>query len=107
MDVSLEKYLSDECVMIGMDKYNIIVYGCLGSIILWAILKALGVFNTPVIIEVFPLIAGAVAAGIGFGKFGTTLKHIDSRTKRIVKEISPIKDRLTKIETTCKIHHKK
>jgi hypothetical protein len=107
MDVSLEKYLSDDCVVIGMDRWSIIVYACLASIILWVILKSVGIINTPILIELFPLIAGAVAGGAAFGKFGTTLKHIDSRTKQIVKEISPIRDRLTKIETTCKIHHKK
>jgi hypothetical protein len=89
--------------IIYMDKLSLIFYICIASIIVWALLKAFGVFNTPVLVEMFPMIAGSVAAGVGFGKLATTLQHMEKR----LKKIDPLRDRMTKIETTCNINHRK
>lgn len=86
-----------------MDKLSLVFYFCLASIIVWVFLKAFGVFNTPALVEMFPLLAGSVAAGVGFGKLATTLRHIE----KSLKQISPLRDRMTKIETTCEITHKR
>jgi len=88
---------------IFMDKYSIVVYACLGSIIIWVFLKAFGIINTPTIFELFPLLAGALASGAAYGKFATTLRHIERKTN----QIPSVKDRLTKIETTCELTHKR
>ncbi len=61
----------------SLDWLDIIVYGSIAGIILWFILKSLGVIKSPVFLELLPL-----------GLVGIVLLGIYNRTERIDEKFS-------------------
>ena len=89
--------------MVKLDKWSIIVYLLIISVVVWFFLKSVGVIHSPAFIELYPFFALAVGGGIAYGKITTTLKHISRRVNRLPE----MNERLTKMETTCDITHRR
>lgn len=85
------------------DWKSIIFYVLMLSVIVWFILKVTGILQSPSVIELYPWFAMAVGAGVAYGKITTTLKNINHK----LAELKDIPQRLTHLETTCKLTHKR
>ena len=59
---------------------GIIIYGSLIIILIWALLKGFGAFNTPALVEILPVIMGVIA-GVGtIYKFGQDIGFLKSES---------------------------
>ncbi len=80
---------------------DIVIYGGALGIILWAILKSIGVINTPTWIEMLPyLLGGASFLGVAY-KFGEFKKEIELNIKDLkvkVEHLIKIEERFSKLE---------
>ena len=92
----------------GMSFWDILAWVVLFLILLWLILKVLGVFSTPALIEYFPYFGLAYWAGWAIHKLGgvsrdvSQLKNFAGNT---IKEVNDIKNELNKINLRCKYNH--
>ncbi|MCX6774929.1 MAG: hypothetical protein NTY99_02445 [DPANN group archaeon] len=85
------------------DWKNITFYALIVSVIVWFALKSLGIIHSPTLVELYPWFAIASGAGIAYGKFTETLKNI----KTELDDLKELNGRLTNLETTCKLTHKR
>ena len=86
----------------------------LAIILLWIILKVLGIIQTPLIIEVMPLLAAVFAAGAFFSEFRRMVRAVRlmSRAVRQLKiqghrnewQHKEINERLAKLEHSTHAH---
>jgi hypothetical protein len=58
--------------------HDIIIYGSLVIILIWALLKAFGIINSPTFIEMIPVITGIICALAVLLKFGSTQGDIQT-----------------------------
>ncbi len=86
-----KKWISDELRMKILDA---IIYACFGFILVWAILKAAGVFNTPIWLELAPIATGSMGAmflvyrfGFAFGNLTGDVNHLKEDVKEIKHEL--------------------
>jgi len=61
----------------GMSFWDILAWIVLGLILLWLILKMLGIINTPTLIEYAPYIGTIYLAGWAMSKFDTVMNDIN------------------------------
>ena len=76
---------------------DIVIYGSALGIILWAILKSIGIINSPVWIEMLPyILEGSSILGISykFGQFSKEFEIIKNKINHLIK----IEERFSKIE---------
>ena len=73
---SVEKSRKDYII----DKIlDFIIYGGLITVIIWGILKGIGVINTPSLLQQLPLIAGSISL-LGFAyKIGRYIERIEQK----------------------------
>ncbi len=97
--------------------YTMIFWLSLSSILIWVILKVLGIINTPIIIELFPVISAVFGAGaffqMVFGIRGRLFK-LESRTDkmahgltRLELDVTNIKSNMSEINTRLRYVEKK
>jgi len=85
------------------DWRNTVFYVLMASVVIWFVLKVLGVIHSPTLVELYPWFAIASGAGVAYGKITETLKNI----KKDIDDFKSVSNRLTNLETTCKITHKR
>ncbi len=88
--------------------YDLLFWSSMGVIIIWMILKATGVINTPVFVQLIPYAGGIFAFGVFFEMmrdFKNEIKSIKEDTKELrrtdqslVSDVSQIKFRMEKVE---------
>lgn len=83
-----KKWISDE---LRMKILDVIMYSCLFSILLWAILKATGVFSTPLWLELAPVIAGTIAALVAVYKFGFAFGVLTGDVNHLKEDVKEIR----------------
>ncbi|MAG78032.1 hypothetical protein CL616_01575 [archaeon] len=76
---------------------DILIIGGATFILVWAILKSIGVINT-VWVEMLPLFAVAGTIFVGIFKLGALKKSIMSRFNALDKRIDGVEKRLEKVE---------
>lgn len=86
-----------------MDWKSAVFYLLMLSIVIWFILKVTGILQSPTLIELYPWFAVAAGAGIAYGKMSSALKNINHK----LNDLKDVPQRLSNIETTCKITHKR
>ena len=84
---------------------DILIYTCFISIIIWAILKALGVFNTPVWVEIMPMVWGSFGAllvvfkfGNAFGVLKQDVVHLKLDSVQLKQDMKEVKHGLGVVE---------
>ena len=85
----------------GLDFWDILAWIILGLILLWIILKMLGVINTPVLIAYAPYFGAAYIAGWAMHKLDSVsndVKDLKNFAGATVSEINTIK-------TKCLTNH--
>ncbi len=87
----MTKELTSEQLEFRSQVYGIIGWTCLAIILIWYILKSVGVIQTPLWLELMP-----VAAGIFAG--GAFVQKICSAIAEMKKEIILVKVRVTHLE---------
>jgi len=79
--------------------YDYSTWVVLGLILLWTILKMLGIINTPLIIQYAPIL-GAVYLGGNMiqklNRLSDDVKQIDKKLTRVEKDVTIIKERCPK-----------
>ncbi len=93
--------LSQEQLEFRNKIYDIIFWTSLALIALWYFLKVFGIINTPLWVEMFPVIVAVFSAGAFFQRmFGDiqTLKHnvgsLDKRVDHLENDVHYVKSRL-------------
>jgi uncharacterized membrane protein len=58
---------------------DVIIYSCFIFVLIWSILKGIGVINTPLLVQQLPVIAGTLGV-LGFAyKIGRLVERIEQR----------------------------
>lgn len=88
--------------------YDLLFWSSMGVIVVWMILKAIGVINTPMFVQLIPYAGGIFAFGVFFQmmrEFKNEIKSIKEDTKELrktdqslVSDVSQIKFRMEKVE---------
>lgn len=86
-----KKWISDE---LRMKILDIMIYFCIFSVMLWFILKAFGVFSTPIWLELVPVLTGGIGALIVVYKFGYAFGSIVADVKHLKKDMIDVKAEL-------------
>ncbi|MDO8517549.1 MAG: hypothetical protein Q7S33_05485 [Nanoarchaeota archaeon] len=92
----------------GINAWDILAWVVLGGILIWIILKTLGVINTPLLLEYAPLFGVVYLAGWAMHKLDSTaedVKDLKNFAKATANEISNIKANCIK-KTMCHPHLK-
>jgi len=79
--------------------WDIIAWVVLAGILLWLILKVLGIINTPLLIEYAPYFGAVYLAGWAMNKLETAVKEVGELKKfkdATIKEIHLLKENCTK-----------
>jgi len=86
-----------------MSIWDIIAWIALASIIIWAILKILGIINTPLLLEYYPVFAVSYIAGWQMHKLSIIAEE--------VKELKKFKEatihQINEIKLNCAKNHSK
>lgn len=80
---------------------DIVIYGSAIGIILWAILKSIGVIHSPVWIEMLPyILGGSSILGVSYklGQFSKDFEHVKSKVNIIDKRLEKVEDSFIKVE---------
>ena len=64
-----------------IDIKDFLFYLSLVVIVIWFILKSAGVFNTPLIVEIIPIVSAAFGAGVFYNKINSSLGKIGGLEK--------------------------
>jgi len=83
----------------GVSFWDVLAWIVLTGILIWVILKTLGVINTPDIIEYAPLFGAVYLAGWAMHKLDTAvdeIRDIKNFNRATVNEISKIKENCVK-----------
>jgi hypothetical protein len=70
--------------------YDIVIYGSIALLLLWCVLKAVGVINTPEYLKLLPVFFGAVAFTGTVLKSGRTFGYMQSDINWLKKGFSKI-----------------
>ncbi len=92
----------------GVSFWDILAWIVLGLLILWIILKVLGVINTPAFIEYFPYFSLAYWAGWSIHKLMAVsgdVKQLRGFANETIKEVSNVKAEINKINLRCEFNH--
>ncbi|MBU3942041.1 MAG: hypothetical protein KKF74_03960 [Nanoarchaeota archaeon] len=83
---------------IKIDFWDILIlFGAL-AILIWALMKTLGIINSPVWVEMIPYFGGAFSIIGGTYKLGKIIKGIEETEQKVDKLIT-IEKRFSKVET--------
>jgi len=102
-----KKFIKNETVKSFMKHYkiwDILAYAVLAGILLWLILKATGVINTPVLIEYSPFFGAVYLAGWAMNKLDRTTKDVDvmkQDLKALEKNVNSIEIDFNIIRKNC------
>ena len=83
--------------------WDIIAWIILAGILIWLILKTLGILNSPLLIEYAPYFGAVYLAGWAMHKLETAVNEITNLKKFRDETIKEIND----IKTNCLMKHKK
>jgi hypothetical protein len=87
----------------GISFWDILAWIVLGLILLWLILKTLGVINSPLWIEYAPIYGAVYIAGWQIHKLAIVAREVEGLKKFKEATINEINN----IKTNCKINHNK
>lgn len=82
--------------------WDILAWAALISIAIWVILKALGIINTLLILEYYPILAAIYAFGWQMHK----LQNIEEEVKSLKGFKEATINEIHEIKTNCKLNHK-
>lgn len=81
--------------LMNKDKiYDLIFWTSMIVILVWIILKAVGIINTPVVIQLIPYAGGIFA----FGVFFQVIKDLKDQMKEVKDDLKQINKRLIHVE---------
>jgi len=86
----------------GFNFWDILAWIVLAGILLWLILKTLGIINTPILIEYAPYFGAVYIAGWQINKLATVAKEVEGLKRFRGATINKI----NKLETNYKIDKK-
>lgn len=86
----------------GLSFWDILAWIALGLILVWIILKTLGVINTSLWLEYTPIYAAVYIAGWQIHKLEIVAREVEGLKKFKDATINEINN----IKTNCKINHK-
>jgi len=87
----------------GISFWDVLAWIVLGLILLWLILKTLGVINSPLWIEYAPIYGAVYIAGWQIHKLAIVAREVEGLKKFKEATINEINN----IKTNCKINHNK
>jgi hypothetical protein len=85
-----------------LNFWDVLAWVVLGLILLWLILKTLGIINSPLWLEYAPIYGAVYIAGWQIHKLAIVAREVDGLNRfkdATIKEINDIK-------TNCRINHK-
>lgn len=81
--------------MLDKEKiYDLIFWTSMGVILLWIILKSVGVINTPITIQLIPYAGGIFA----FGVFFQMIKDLKEQIRDIKDDIKGVKEEVKEVK---------
>jgi len=87
----------------GLNIWDVIAWIVLAGILLWLILKVLGIINTPILIQYAPYFGAVYLAGWQIHKLETVTKDV----KDLKKFEKATIEQVNQIKTNCMVKHKK
>ena len=86
----------------GRSFWDVLAWVALGLILIWLILKTLGIINTPLWLEYAPIYAAVYIAGWQIHKLDTVAKEVEGLKRFKINTINEINN----IKTNCIKNHK-
>jgi len=86
----------------SLNFWDILAWIVLGLILLWLILKTLGIINSPLWLEYAPIYGAVYIAGWQIHKLAIVAREVDGLKRFKDATINEINN----IKTNCKINHK-
>ncbi len=84
------------------DWLTVIFFVLMASVVVWVILKSIGILQSPTLIELYPYLAISFGAGAAYVK----LLQIQKTVNKIEGHVPQLEGRMTAMETRCEERHK-
>ncbi len=86
----------------GVSFWDVLAWVVLAGILVWLLLKALGIINTPLLLEYAPYFGAVYLAGWQIHKLEMVAREVEGLKKFKEETINKVKD----IEMNCKLNHR-
>src|SRR3989338_138511 len=78
------------------------VYACLWGIVIWIVLKLLGIINTTPLLELLPAILAVASAFVFVGRLSNHFGKLESTLERAVQDVCELKNDMKEVKKEVK-----